>query len=623
MNGKSARRARIAQKNSIRSSTLGIAVFVLGSAVTMGPAAEGKTLHGRLTFNDSQLTNCYYRNQFFGINLQARFGLFDSAGTVQVDPPPGQPLYTIGRFARYGATPSDPGGISSGHTGPGSVNVTCNATPYNIPVDDADLPHINLVMNRPPPTSNGIVATFNGQVVRGVPPGSTVTLTIAAANASGGISWAANEGKIKKPSGKKVQWKLPVSRGIHFAYALINDGGIGGSGGYREDSIAISTDGNVVPAVPKVRAASTASDFIRVTDHFLTYYSTEFNYAIGADSKVGSCLYYKAIGVVSDCASDGAMIGQLIDFDTWRAKWGFGNGVSAVYANIADLNLQRDMHGVTTSGGTAFYVCNSPNSADFPNLIGAIKHDGVVACVAMEYSPPAGGGNPFTKFITFGPNGKLLQSVNLDGRGEKYLPGACVICHGSANDIHFKGRIDENAPVDPDLQAHFLAFDLDNFAFSTKARYNRSVEEPLLQQLNNLVLNTSPPPATSELINGWYAGGSFNGTFVPPGWSGNPDFYRGVIKPACRMCHVANNFPFNTENQVKAFAPQIAGRVCGSPVFALEKDRYAMPNAKTTFDRFWNDEGGIGGDPQAKRMLDFLNANLPAPGLAKCIPPSY
>ena len=89
------------------------------------------------------------------------------------------------------------------------------------------------------------------------------------------------------------------------------------------------------------------------------------------------------------------------------------------------------------------------------------------------------------------------------------------------------------------------------------------------------------------------------------------------------MCHAANNISFNTLAQAKGFASLMAGYVCGSANFAAERNRYAMPNAKTTFDRFWQDEGGIGGATQAERMLAFINANVPAPGLKNCKPPNY
>jgi len=42
-------------------------------------------------------------------------------------------------------------------------------------------------------------------------------------------------------------------------------------------------------------------------------------------------------------------------------------------------------------------------------------------------------GLPFARFLIFGPNGDLLPSVNLDGNGEKFVPGACVACHGGRN----------------------------------------------------------------------------------------------------------------------------------------------------------------------------------------------
>jgi hypothetical protein len=581
----------------------------------------------RLTFNDTNLTNCYYRNQFFNKSVRSIFALFDALGTNQIDPPPGNPFYQIGRFAIYGATQADPkNGISTGHTGPGIVKINCDNAIFQIPVDSSLLPTIGLKLANSPPISTGIRATLSGVLVKGVPPGSTVRLTVNASDANGDpltYAWLANGGVIGNTGKAATGWRLPLSSGIHFAYVLIGDG----KGGFREDSIAISTDGGVVTASPPQLPVAQPSDLIRTSDHFLNVYSTFYSYDKGADSRLGSCLYYKAIGAVSDCASNGAMIGQLIDFATWKAKWGFSiSNVRAVYANVVDLNLQRDMHGTTNSNGTAFFVCNSPNTSDFADMSGAILHKGVVACVAMEYSAPVGGGSPFTKFIVFGQDGRLLQSVNLDGNGEKYVPGSCVACHGSGNSVNGKGRIDETLPVNPDLAAHFLPFDLDNFAFSSNVKFNRVVEEPKLKALNQMILATNPTPAISELINGWYSNtGIFDGTFVPSGWAGDPDFYRGVIKPACRMCHVANIFPFptfNTRAEAQTFAAEMAGLVCGNMKFAFEKDKYAMPNAQTTFNRFWNDIGGIGGDTQAQRMLSFINANV-SPTISACKPPAY
>ena len=86
----------------------------------------------------------------------------------------------------------------------------------------------------------------------------------------------------------------------------------------------------------------------------------------------------------------------------------------------------------------AFVVCNHPgpdgsSQREVDSVIDVgLEDQKRVACVAMEWRPSPGvnGGRPFTKFLTFGPDGALMPSINLDGRGEKYMPGACVACHG-------------------------------------------------------------------------------------------------------------------------------------------------------------------------------------------------
>jgi hypothetical protein len=66
----------------------------------------------------------------------------------------------------------------------------------------------------------------------------------------------------------------------------------------------------------------------------------------------------------------------------------------------------------------------------------AVAGKDLVACGAMDYSVAPGVNRdeankdqPFTRFLIFGPSGALLPSVNLDGRGEKFVPGTCTVCH--------------------------------------------------------------------------------------------------------------------------------------------------------------------------------------------------
>jgi len=118
----------------------------------------------------------------------------------------------------------------------------------------------------------------------------------------------------------------------------------------------------------------------------------------------------------------------------------------------------------SASGGIAFYVCNAPgpdgkSQTEIDRVIEEGRDDkNKVACVAMEYTPVTGanGGQPFTKFFTFGPDETLLLSINLDGRGEKFMPGSCVACHGGST---YNGRFPEQATASPFLGARFLSDD--------------------------------------------------------------------------------------------------------------------------------------------------------------------
>ena len=170
-------------------------------------------------------------------------------------------------------------------------------------------------------------------------------------------------------------------------------------------------------------------------DHYLTYK--------GVDTRLSACLYYRALGAVEDCDAQGNPSGS-ISFADWKTKNGFGLGadVAANFINQSDLNLVRRMVATrSASGNIAFFVCNTPgpdgkSQTEIDRVIEKGMDDkNKVACVAMEYTPVTGanGGQPFTKFFTFGPDGTLLLSINLDGRGEKYMPGACVACHGGSS----------------------------------------------------------------------------------------------------------------------------------------------------------------------------------------------
>ena len=101
----------------------------------------------------------------------------------------------------------------------------------------------------------------------------------------------------------------------------------------------------------------------------------------------------------------------------------------------------------------------------------------LVACVAMDYSaaPGVNEGKPFTRFLIFGPSGELLPSVNLDGLGEKFVPGTCVGCHGGNK---YAGKFPEDGTGPANIEAHFLPFDIRAFAFhSSKPGLTKADQE--------------------------------------------------------------------------------------------------------------------------------------------------
>jgi len=401
-------------------------------------------------------------------------------------------------------------------------------------------------------------------------------------------------------------------------------------------------------------------------DIFLTYK--------GIDTRKGACAYYHKIGAVQDCDANGFPTGGQLTLDQWRKTFNLspfhdGNPLEpekkAIYINKQDLNLARDMQGIKRQNGAlAFNVCNYPGPQDVndrlgkPKLIGAETEPdinlaidnakrgiGKVVCVAMDYSEATG-----VRFYTFGPSGKLLLSVSLDGRREKFMPGTCVACHGGDN---YGGKFpDDYSPTNPtgsgqaNLSSYFLPFDIANFYFSTKdPSLSRDKLLRPLREMNELLASISGNPTTKPITDDlkslittrWYPDtnkdneqtnpapsiystqpDSLNGTDCKrchgsgtPG-SDSPGPYNAAAKHAigiaqsCQICHTSNYLvpdPIGTGSPRLSFlerppshylrgsndAPRGPHSVCGgSPDLKMN---YTMPNALGTFERFWLKKG--------------------------------
>lgn len=359
----------------------------------------------------------------------------------------------------------------------------------------------------------------------------------------------------------------------------------------------------------------------------------------GDDTRLSACKYYESLGAVGSCEADGTM-NDPISFDDWKRQKSFapynaGNvEVSALYINEMDLNLVRHM--VATPGPgpqeSAFYVCNGPGpegqSQDEIDdvLETALEGDKQVACVAMEWSatPGVNGGQPFTKFLTFGPDGSLIPSVNLDGRGEKYMPGACVACHGGSQ---YTGHFPEQGQPSPYLGSRFLPFDTGNYLFGSRAALTELAQGAALKQLNMMVRATEEPilPATTtptmSLIDGWYAGGrtALDKTYLPPAWrvatgtATAPEvakFYHQVVGSSCRTCHVSLGPNFDWDALSPAtFKSRVELHACGGTADLVKNA--SMPNALVSRDRVAERATA---DPDLARLMQlFLGCDVPLP----------
>jgi hypothetical protein len=273
-------------------------------------------------------------------------------------------------------------------------------------------------------------------------------------------------------------------------------------------------------------------------------------------------------------------------------------GVRAAYLNRNDLGLGRDMHCLQQSDAVACYVTNYGNPDGSPGnseLAWRADRARAGATVAMEYSAIEGSADPtkMVKFFVFRGgtgNAERIDGVDLDGRGEKFVPGLCVVCHGG-NYVPALGANPQ--PSEGELGASFREFDLATYGYP--AGGPRSAQELAFEQLNKIVLRTNPAPAIKDLITGWYAdGGSQNRDYIPLGWADSAEhasLYENVVARSCRTCHVAldsyysnNAISWTSFEQFKAERSQIRRFVCG--------DHKTMPHAGITFSNFWLSDSG-------------------------------
>ncbi len=339
----------------------------------------------------------------------------------------------------------------------------------------------------------------------------------------------------------------------------------------------------------------------------------------------------------------------------WKAANGFDTGtgtqVTAIFGDSRDLGFGRRMTARQNADGTlAFlvenYLVKTGAAYGFSpiNLEAAIVRDpkSLVYIAGIEFSPGPTGGVSFAKFYNFNVATDVRENmVDIDGRGDKAMPGPCIACHGGRADaltprdvsgkLHFDLLLNAVSGARGDTLAQLPPFEVDSFQFSTTPGFTRAEQEAFLKTMNRMILCSYPLPAPSvfpedacrrtanvgewqgtaaALIKGGYGGdGLPNPVYAEPAapssWvaAEQTSLYKTVVAPACRVCHQMrgtgrqSDIDFTTFEKFQSYADRI---------FATVVDRGNMPLAKLVFDTFHASSGEAA-------LADFLvGQGLPA-----------
>jgi len=373
----------------------------------------------------------------------------------------------------------------------------------------------------------------------------------------------------------------------------------------------------------------------------------------------------------SSAAKYYALINAPATLSQWLAQAGFTAdpdnqpGVAHTkYTNNFDLGFGRDMYlRVDEECGNVYSFVGN-----YPSLESTLQNRNKFATVVMEYSPIDGGcsGDKFVKFLNYVPDERsgeevLVKSMDFDGRGERFVPGVCTVCHGGGpNDLSgvnleaIAGMDDESRRALADLDTTFMLWDLDSFLYADddpaitpdrdrisdaeRQKYSRSSQEDQFRALNQGTLDTylddpERHAASIELVHGWYGssncgeattqvspklmpGATFDGGFVQCGWQTEPTLYQQVFARNCRACHTQLG---NAARNFDTAAEFLANPELNRTVF----DQGTMPLARLTDDRFWAafDGGSSAASVLAERRnVSPAQSDLPRPSFTASPP---
>ncbi len=313
------------------------------------------------------------------------------------------------------------------------------------------------------------------------------------------------------------------------------------------------------------------------------------------------------------------------------------------FRDTKDLGYGRNMflRWDKSTGNVAVYVENFQVDA-IPGLpYGPLNFEALVnndrqwnfGVNAIEFSAfPATGATArkFTKFYNFAGDGTraMLTSgsqqhfVDLDGRGLKSMPAACIVCHGGHGRTLVVADPAGNkvlAPTLPggvagDVQAQMQIIEVDTLQFANEPGFTREDNVDGIRLINEAVLSTYEsrkatlnttqgqigdwnPDYAIEILNGRYnnnisaSGTPYNSNFVPSGWQGSPNaqsLFTNLAAPNCMVCHALRGSGLNDSIAFSDFAGFLD---YSDQIDHLTFERGLMPAGLLNYADFW--EGGI------------------------------
>ena len=374
-------------------------------------------------------------------------------------------------------------------------------------------------------------------------------------------------------------------------------------------------------------------------------------------SSANAAAYYRAVDATS----------QRDTLARFRAINGFGTGGqehAVVFRDVRDLGYGRRLTGRLNAGGDIAFIVENYNVSVLPGAYSTLNAEAAVAADpkwhigtnGIEYSatPCDAAKDPaacdptvrFAKFYNYDPvTGARNLIINLDGRGDKAMPGPCITCHG--------GRGDPLTPSDAggqprfpfvgnsaskkrgDTLAHLQPFNVDTFQFSTAAGFSRADQEAKFKDFNLWVLCSFPlvgaaagpedncrraatadewQGTAAEMLKAWYGGPGmptavYVDNYVPTLWqAGNvgapaENLYKQVVAPYCRTCHIQrgnahqSDIDFTSKAKFDGYADRIKAHVF---------DRGNMPLAFIVYDDFWRSSAPT----QLARYLESLGVGI-------------